>query len=167
MACHVVALMTGYPPKKARALPASRPRPHPSRDKPPRAPRLPSAGRLDPRLCRSPRAHMRSTGARIAAPRYRSLQRPVLYTAAQRAPFRAAPATGAQRSELRGGPQPAAACSRALLPRARPQAPCWRPQRWRRRRPRSASSASSAGKAVERGTGTALQGPLGTVAPLC
>ena len=28
MACHVVALMTGYPPKKARALPAPRPRPH-------------------------------------------------------------------------------------------------------------------------------------------
>lgn len=122
MACHVVALMTGYPPKKARALPASRPRPHPSLDKPPRAPRLPAAGRLDPRLCRSPRAHMRSTGARIAAPRYRSLQRPVLYTAAQRAPFPAAPATGAQRSELRGGPQPAAARSRALLPRARPHA---------------------------------------------
>ena len=153
MACHVVALMTGYPPKKARALPASRPRPHPWLDKAPRAPRLPAAGRLDPRLCRSPRAH----GKHWCTDRCAQIQ---ISAAAGSVHCRSAGAFPCgpchRRAALRASRWSSTCCCLQPCSTSTCSPPCWRPQRWRRRRPRSASSASSAGRARyrDRATGT-------------
>ena len=161
--------MTGYPPKKARALPAPRPRPHLTltltltlaltltpRWTSPRVPpgRLPSAGRLDPWLCRSPRAHMMKHWCtdRCAQIQISAAAGSVHCRSAGAFPCGPCP----RRAALRASRCSSTCCCSQPCSTSTCSPPCWRPQRWRRRRPRSASSASSAGRARyrDRATGT-------------